>query len=314
MRCAYVGTLGGDGLVVADVVDGRWSTARALPEVAEPSWVVGGGGVTYVVNERRAGAVTALDTTNPEKPVVLQERETGGLQPTHATTFAGHLVVAHYLDGTVGAHPLGPDGAIGPRSTGVRHGGARPHAHQVVADPSGRWLVAVDLGADAVLTHRFDGWELVEHARFAVAPGLGPRHLAFHGTRAYVLGEERPELVALDWDPAGGTFTEAWTHALPPGNHPGEIALSPDGRLAYLTLRGDNTIAVVDLHARTTLQQAPAGGDWPRHCLLLDDGQLLVANQRSGTVTRLAVDTAGLLGRAETVLRAAGASVLHLPG
>ena len=51
-----------------------------------------------------------------------------------------------------------------------------------------------DLGLDAVFLYRVNasaGDTLTEVARFAMPPGSGPRHLAFHpnGTIAYVLGE-----------------------------------------------------------------------------------------------------------------------------
>ncbi|PWW50824.1 lactonase family protein [Actinokineospora spheciospongiae] len=312
MRTAVIGTIDGDGLVVADVLDdGALAVTRALPEVREPSFLHLAGGTLYAVNELPEGTVTALDPTDL---TVRRTRPTLGAQPTHLTTHAGHLVVAHYLDGTVGAHPLAADGTPGESSTRLRHDGAEPHAHQVLPDPSGRWLISVDLGSDAVHTHRIVDGALTAHARLDLPPGLGPRHLAFHGDRAHILGELRPELVAADWDAATGTFTPAWALPLPAGNQPAEIVLSPDGRFAYATLRGDNTVAVVDLEHREVVQAVPVGGDWPRHCAL-DGTHLYVANQRSHSVTRLPWDPAtGLLSEPVGETRVRGASVVAFLG
>lgn len=309
MRTAAIGTIEGDGLLIADVHDdGSLGIATTLQQVSEPSFLHLTPGTLYAVNEHIPdGAVTALD---PKTLTIRQTRPTRGSQPTHLTVHADHLVVAHYLDGTVGAHPLGPGGEIGERTTWLRHDGDEPHAHQVLPDPSGRWLIAVDLGADAVYTHRLVDGVLSTHARLDLPAGLGPRHLAFRGDRAFVLGELRPELVAADLDPDTGTFTPAWTLALPAGNHPAEIVLSPDGRFAYATLRGDNTVAVIDLTTRAVIQTAGVGGDWPRHCAL-DGAHLYVANQRSHTVTWLPWDAAtGLLGEPSGRLETRGASMI----
>jgi 6-phosphogluconolactonase (cycloisomerase 2 family) len=313
MSTAYIGTIDGDGLLVADVQDsGELTVLRAVPSVREPSFLHVAGPTLYAVNELPDGAVTAVDISDPLRPAVWHTRPTGGVQPTHLTVHAGHLVVAHYADGTLSAHPLAADGSIGDRTTCLRHDGDHPHAHQVLPDPTGRWLVAVDLGADAVLTHRLDGGRLLPHARLDLPAGQGPRHLAFHpdGSTAHILSELRPELTTAVWDAVTGTFTVVTGVALPPGNHPAEIALSPVHDTAYLTLRGDDQVAVVDLTTHKIIQTVPTGGEWPRHCALHGDW-LYVANQRSHTVTRLPVDPAtGALGHPLPAATARGAAVI----
>lgn len=57
----------------------------------------------------------------------------------------------------------------------------KPHPHQAVVDPSGRFLVVPDLGADLVRYYSFEHGvdKLTEHAPLGVQAGSGPRHLVF---------------------------------------------------------------------------------------------------------------------------------------
>ncbi|MGI6873604.1 lactonase family protein [Amycolatopsis sp. 3B14] len=72
-------------------------------------------------------------------------------------------------------------------------------------------------------------------------------------------------------------------------DYPGEIAVFPDGRFVYVSVRGANTIAALRTgRALTPVQAAPAGGNWPRHFTFdASARRLFVSDQRSGTVTWL---------------------------
>src|SRR5690606_11938445 len=131
---------------------------------------------------------------------------------------ANHLVTANYGSGSVTALPVLADGSLGAASSVLRHEGSgpdtgrqeAPHAHQVLADPSGNWVVSVDLGTDSVRVCALDRdtGTLRPHDETALRPGTGPRHLAFHpsGALAYVLGELEPTLTVCRWDTATGRF------------------------------------------------------------------------------------------------------------
>ena len=58
------------------------------------------------------------------------------------------------------------------------------HPHQVVLDPTGKFIICPDLGADMIRTFRIDqiNGMLEECPAFAVAPGAGPRHAIFVGS------------------------------------------------------------------------------------------------------------------------------------
>jgi 6-phosphogluconolactonase (cycloisomerase 2 family) len=165
------------------------------------------------------------------------------------------------------------------------------HAHQVLPDRSGRWVVGVDLGTDSVDVYRLVDGALARHQRLAAGPG--PRHLVWHGDRAYVLCENAPRVLACSWDADAGQLSvlDAYETA-GPGNFPAEILLSSDGRFLHVTNRGDNTIATFAVgDPLVRLPDVPSGGDWPRHAVLDPTGRwLYVSNQRSGTVTWLPRD------------------------
>lgn len=77
---------------------------------------------------------------------------------------------------------------------------------------------------------------------------------------------------------------------VPVGMHPAHVVLSPDGRMAYVTNGGDNTVSVVDTAAQRVVATIPAGS-FPHGIRLSPDGkEAYVANLKGGTVS--VIDTA----------------------
>jgi 6-phosphogluconolactonase len=307
---AYVGSYtsdGGTGLAVAEVdpATGALTIGHTVPGVPDASWLAcsADGRFLYTTNEQDpGGTVTALDRRHP-RPMVLNSQPTKGSAPTHLCVHPGgrYLLAANYGSGSVAVLPLGADGRIGALTDLVEHVGGL--AHQVMTDPSGRWVLAVDLGIDSVFVHDLDldAGKLSEHQRLAVDEGIGPRHLVWHpdGVRAYLVCENASQVIVCAWDAETGTLTAgpAVGTVLPGAgmpNFPGEGVVSPDGRFLYVTNRGDNSIATFATDGDLTLlRTVPCGGDWPRHVTLDETGRrLYVSNQRSGTVTLLPRDPA----------------------
>lgn len=270
----------------------------------------------YVTNEFELdGRLTAVSLADPEHPRVLNTRPAHGDATTHLSVHPSgrYLLSANYGDGSVVVHPILPNAELGDATDRVRHTGQhrQAHAHQILTDPSGKWVLAVDLGADSVYVYRLEltTGKLTEHDRLVLPTGAGPRHLAFHpdGHTCYILGELRPEITVAGWDAAaGGLRPHEAVPTVPDGSPdpqaPAEIAVSSDGRFVYCSNRGENTIATFEAGESTLrrLASTPSGGDWPRH-FTLDPAEnwVYVANQRSGTVSWLPRDPAtGLLGEA----------------
>jgi 6-phosphogluconolactonase (cycloisomerase 2 family) len=259
--------------------------------------------VLYAVNELAQGTVTAWTVEDDGTLTALAVQSTGGGHPCHlaVTSDGRHLVAANYGSGSVAVLPLDGAGAPGERTDLLAHDGSGPdrdrqegpHAHMVAPDPSGREVLAVDLGADRVFRYVLDpvaGRLVAQEPAVPAAAGSGPRHLARHpdGT-LYVVGELAGTITGYRPDPATGRLVAGPavpTSAGPGPVYPSEVAVRRDGRFVYVANRGPDTVAVFADGERTA--EVASGGEWPRHLVLAGD-HLYVANERSHTVTTFAV-------------------------
>ncbi|MFF3692736.1 lactonase family protein [Streptomyces sp. NPDC002221] len=325
---AFIGsftTAGGHG-VTAVAVDGGSGALTPLGSsaaVANPSYLAASadGRVLYAVGESADGTAAAFDITAGAPRPLGTPVSVGGAGPTHLALAAGHLVTANYDSGSVTALPVRPDGGLGPAASVLAHHGSgpdpdrqrEPHAHQVLADPSGRWIVSVDLGTDSVRVCELPPGTgvLSLHVETALRPGSGPRHLAFHpgGRHAYVLNELAPTLTVCRWDAEAGALEAL--HEVPvvedgvsADTYPSEVVVAPDGRFAWAANRGHDSIAVLALDASgeqaRLVTTVDCGGHWPRDLTLDPSGRRLYAsNERSGDVTWFDLDAAtGIPARA----------------
>ncbi|WP_447006586.1 lactonase family protein [Saccharothrix isguenensis] len=300
----------GIGLGVYDGATGRLRATGVVEGVPNPSFVIAEGRRLYAVNEQSDGAVTALEVGADGVPKVINSQSTGGADPCHLALHRGFLLAANYSSGSVSVHPVRRDGGLGERTDLVVHEGAGPdpdrqegpHAHQVVPDPTGEFVLAVDLGADSVFSYRLgDDGRLTSVGSARLHAGAGPRHLAFHpsGKYAYIANELDSTIVVAAYDrgvltpgpkvstlPAGAPTT--------PRNYPAGILVSPDGRNAYLSNRGHDSVAVFAVERGGAelrlVETTPVGGRFPRHITLDGSGRfLLAANQNSNNITTFAV-------------------------
>ncbi|WP_432136142.1 MULTISPECIES: lactonase family protein [unclassified Streptomyces] len=327
-RRAFIGSFtaaGGPGIVTAAVDEdsGALTPLSRTDSLPDPSCLALSPDrrTLYAVSETPRGAVAAyrVDGDAPERtgpPVRV-----GGDDPTHLSVHDGHVLTANYGSGSVTAVPLRPDGTLARSASAVlRHTGSGPygprqqgpHAHQVLPDPSGRWLVSVDLGTDSVRVCTLGNGTLAVHQEFALRPGSGPRHLAFHpdGGHAYVVNELAPTVTVCRWNPADGALKPLGESPVLPGAptgdaYPSGIAVAADGRFVWTATRGEDVLSVFTVaDGGDTLRLAgtvSCGGRWPR-ALTACDGRLYVANERSGDVTWFHLDPlTGLPGRGGSV-------------
>ena len=81
------------------------------------------------------------------------------------------------------------------------------------------------------------------------------------------------------------TATDRVAAKIPVGKHPAHVVLSPDGRYAYVTNGGENTVSVVDTAERKTVANIPVG-TYPHGIRLSPDGrEAYVANLKGGSVS-----------------------------
>lgn len=149
--------------------------------------------------------------------------------------------------------------------------------------PDGNWLVTANQTANSLSLVRLEDGQLIGE----VPTGARPAAVAFtpDGKRLLASGAYGGELSLYDFDPAG--LKPAGSIQL--GFEPRGIAVSPDGKLAYVALTADNVVAVVDLAKREVSERIEVGR-WPRYlCLTPDGNRLAVGCSGNGGIS--VVDT-----------------------
>ncbi|MES2258766.1 MAG: lactonase family protein [Pseudomonadota bacterium] len=308
-----------------DVSTGKLAPIGPVAEGLRPTWTVAHPQLPmlYAVNDDNAkeGSVTAFAVDRATGALSkVNEVATGGNGTTHLWLDAPSMTIfaANYGGGSASSIALNGDGSLGALVSTLKAAGsgphrrqASPHAHGVALDPSGRYALVADLGADRVFVY---GFELASHAlspddaahprSFAVPAGSGPRHLAFgaNGHFVYLLNELNAEIMTLRWDAQQGHLT--LVQSLPTSSPEfagaksgAEVAVSRDGRFVYVENRGENTLVVYRVNPASGelyfVQRTSSGGEAPWGLAIHSSGKwMLVAHQRSGKLNVFSIDPA----------------------
>jgi 6-phosphogluconolactonase (cycloisomerase 2 family) len=220
------------------------------------------------------------------------------------------VVVANYYYGQYVVLPVDPDGRLGAVSSVVTNTGRGPeirqdsaHPHAVVFAPGGGFLGAADLGIDKVQSFRLTGGGLLLVSEAAVAPGMGPRHVAFSldGRTLFTNGELDGNITAFRFDTETGAIGQLLqtVSSEPPGysgQHSGaELAVHPSGDFLYASNRGSQTVAGFRIE-RSTGTLSPAGFasqgvQGPTNFAIAPSGRWLFVNSSAdNSIVRFTVD------------------------
>jgi 6-phosphogluconolactonase (cycloisomerase 2 family) len=274
----------------------------------------------YVVNEiddyegQKSGSAEAY-AIDPAKGKIklLNRQSTNSPTPAHLAVdpTGRNLLVANYIGGDFVILPIGADGRLGPVSGAVKDMGSgpnnerqeAPHPHSVVFDPAGRFVAAADLGIDKVQIFRLAEGGLARVSKASVAPGAGPRHIAFDhfGKRLYIVNELNATVTAFDYDAATGQIGKLLqTISTEPSGYSGphstaEIAIHPSGKFLYASNRSHNSIVGYRIDPSTGLLAiigfATQGVNCPRSFAIDPSGRwLYVANQKGDTIVQFEID------------------------
>jgi 6-phosphogluconolactonase len=260
---------------------------------------------------RKTGAVSAFSINRSTgKLTFLNQVASRGTAPCYVSLdhTGKYVLVANYGSGSVAVFPVLADGSLGKASAFDQHTGHSvnpkrqegPHAHSISLSPDNRFALAADLGLDELLVYRFDpisGSLQPNDPPFAkVAPGAGPRHFAFspNGKFVYVISEMGSTITAFTYDANRGVLHEFQAISTLPGGYHGEstgaeVEVHPSGKFLYASNRGDDSIAVFRVNARsgklTPIESISTQGKTPRNFAIDPTGSyLFAANQDSDTV------------------------------
>lgn len=331
----YPGKGKGEGIYIfqVDRVSGSWLPLGVFHNDESPSCLAvnPAGTRVYAANSAAEGGTVsayAVDRTSGQL-IGLGRASCGGSDPAYLSVHpSGRWVfTANYGAGSVSVMPVKDDGSLGaptdiktdvgrPGPTHATHaapgsfansGHDRPHAHMILSDPSGRFVLSADLGLDRLMVWKFDS----QAGRLSPGdppfvpfpPGDGTRHFAFHPKSPwlYSLQEEGSTLVLFDWDAGSGRLARRQTiSTLPPGfagtSFASELAISADGRFLYVANRLHDGVSIFFVGSDGTLAllgEEWTRGDYPRSFAFDPSGRFLsVCNQHSDNITIFRVDAA----------------------
>jgi 6-phosphogluconolactonase len=308
---------------------GEWTTAGVYELGTSPSHVAinKAGNRLYSANETdrigpaKEGSISAFSINPADGGLkLLNTVRSGGAGPTYVSLHQSgkYLFVANYFGGSVAVLPILEDGRLG-EATDVKQdegkiGPARAknapsgsfafsghdstHAHMIEADPSGKFVLHVDLGLDKIFIWQFDEKHgkltPAETPSVSLPPGDGPRHFSFHpnGKWLYSIQEEGSTIVLFDYQ--SGKLTARQTiSSLPKGyagsNFCSEILVSSDGKFVYAGNRLHDSIGIFAIQADGTLKFVDdvwTRGNYPRSFAFDPTGEFLYCcNQRADHVS-----------------------------
>jgi len=333
------GSAHGEGIYLfeANPTTGELSHGRVVAKTPNPAWISlhPSRKYLYAANEmtgpdsaRSSVTAFAIDAGSGDLKE-LNSVSSEGAGPAHMSIDAqGKFVfVANYAGGTIAVLPIHENGSLGkavdvhrdtdeigsrrptngPRGNFSISGHEAPHAHMILPDPSGKFVLATDLAQDRIYVYKFDAvsGKLSPAATpfVSVPTGDGPRHFVFHpnGHWFYQLEEEASAIVFFHYDPKTGALASQQTiSALPPefagSNFASEIAISPDGKFLYSANRLHDTVAVCSIASDgrlTRIGEVSTMGDYPRYFCFDPSGNFIyVCDQRSDCITSYAVNRA----------------------
>jgi 6-phosphogluconolactonase len=260
-----------------------------------------------VVKEGNSGGLAAFSIHDNGELTAINSQFSEGASPCHVSvdTKNNYVFSTNYHKGTVESALLNKeDGSVQPAVSIFKHEGSGPdprqekaHTHYAGLTPDEKYLAVVELGTDALITYKVNENGTLEKVNLLpIKAGSGPRHLAFHpnGKYAYIMTEFSSEVIALNYHPENGHFTEIqYISTLPESfkenNQGSAIHLSGDGRFVYAGNRGHNSIALFKINQESGelsfVEHTSTEGDWPRDFEIDPSEKFIVAsNQESSNI------------------------------
>jgi len=199
---------------------------------------------------KEAGSLEAYAIDERTGKLTLLNRQAVGSMPSYLAIdpSGSALVVATARGASYQVLPIKAYGILEPVSDEVKQRGSGPHERQaaphpscVIFDPGGRYIATADLGIDKVEIFKLVNGKLVKVSEATLAPGSGPRQIAFHPTAKalYVMNELTATITAFAYDAESGAVGNNFQTlvALPADlasrQNRAEIRVHPSGKFLY---------------------------------------------------------------------------------
>lgn len=272
------------------------------------------GSLTFLNSQPSMGSMPTMVAVDDTGKMLLASNHGSAAVVTRVAKRDGVPVIDKtYDDSTLSIYPINADGSIA-AATDVaildRVGGVpgmrfqeSPHAHAVVFDPTNRRVLVADKGANRVYSYLVNKEQkrFEEAKHLELAPGVMPRHVAFHprAPYAFISNEGEASLTSIGFDSNTGdmTFIETVPSTAGGGrrDRPSDIKVHPNGNFVYTATRGSDVISVHKINESNGSLEAvefvPSVGGSPRGISFDPSGNYLyAANQRGNEIRAFAVD------------------------
>ncbi len=286
-------------------------------ETENPSFLcrVSGETVAAVQELMDRGSIATYSLTGINDLEFISKVDMPGGLMCHLRLWPGGRFISatNYLTGSLVVCPVGSDGVVEAPTATVQYSGKGvdpvrqdgPHTHSTIFDPSGKWLLAAELGLDRIIVYSVDtsSGEIAENPAmpYVQAPdGSGPRHFAFHpnGHTLYVSAELSNQVLVYNFDSGDGTLTLTDVLSTLPEKFAGknlaaDIHCSDDGSFVYVSNRGHDSIAVFRTSSDGSIRplgHCPSYGRSPRSFTIAPHQIIIISNQDSGNIVSCRID------------------------
>ncbi len=274
------------------------------------------GKLTFLNKQPTAGAMPASIIVDEDKKLLFTANHGFFDHVVKVVEAAGGKWVEkfEYDDSTVVQYGINDDGSIGdiqdvfvltgygtdPNDSpqGGGHAQASPHAHIVVIDPSGKFLVVCEKAGERIYVFRI-GSKLEIASVYQCPAGTGPRHCAFDKKgRMFMTCEFSSELWSFGFEATSGVLTFIDRASTLSGfegrNEPATLQIHPNGRFVYMNNRGEDTIVWFSISedghlmkaGKVSVSKSPDPKDATRCMTLSPDGAFLLVPDRPADVLR----------------------------
>lgn len=276
-----------------------------------PEWghtfLAEGYGKVYALRSLAEGS--SLCVFDAETLTPIGEYFTPGKHSCHITLLQHQVVVSDYTSGSLSLYNIDADGVPEGVPTVVAFEGhgphperqQSPHIHSSLLARDGALLYVTDLGTDRLYRFPVADGRVAGDCReqIALPPGSGPRMCteSLDGRYLYIVTELSDEVLVIGTKSEGDNIIQRVPIAKGHPQGGGHIALSPDGRTLYVSLRVSGTtgadgcpvtdgVAVFRVNGNATLTPLSyiSTGAHPRHFALSEDGCLLCVACRDDNI------------------------------